>query len=165
VKDPRAFDAIAKLTGTPSWKGRIQIAGLNGLAELGDKRAFETGYKMATGLRTFAPNIAAAATAVVGASGKGDPRAYDLIFARFKKAFDSGNVGNLTSTLQAIVKIADPRGQGLRLTMLKVKYKDNPGALQGNWSVRNSVQGRAKAIGPRYVKSRGLTHDPRLSKL
>jgi len=128
VKDPRAFDAIAKLTGTPSWKGRIQIAGLNGLAELGDKRAFETGYKMAMD-KSLAPNIRAAATAVVGASGKGDPRAYDLIFAEFKKAFDSGNVGNLTSTLQAIVKIADPRGQAA-FDMLKVKYKDNPGALQ-----------------------------------
>jgi len=79
--------------------------------------------------KSLAPNIRAAATAVVGASGKGDPRAYDLIFAEFKKAFDSGNVGNLTSTLQAIVKIADPRGQAA-FDMLKVKYKDNPGALQ-----------------------------------
>jgi HEAT repeat protein len=128
IKDPRAFDAIVKLTATPSWKGRIQIAGLNGLAELGDKGAFETGYKMATD-RNLAPNIRAAATAVVGASGKGDPRAYDLIYAAFKKAFDSGNVGNLTSTLQAIIKIADPRGQAA-FDMLKVKYKDNPAAMQ-----------------------------------
>ena len=41
VKDPRAYDALLKLTTTPSWKGRIQIAGLDGLGELGDKRAFD----------------------------------------------------------------------------------------------------------------------------
>jgi aminopeptidase N len=128
IKDPRAFDAILKLTTTPSWKGRIQIAGLNALAELGDKRGFDTGYKMATD-KTLAPNIRAAATAVVGAAGKGDPRAFDLIYVEFKKAFDSSNTGNLIATIQAFIKIADPRAQAA-FDMLKVKFKDNPGAMQ-----------------------------------
>ena len=64
VKDPRAFDALVKLTATPSWKGRIQMAGLNALAELGDARAFETGYKMATDKELSIP-IRTAAVVVV----------------------------------------------------------------------------------------------------
>jgi HEAT repeat protein len=40
VKDPRALDALTKLTATKSWKGRIMIAGLNGLAELGRQKSF-----------------------------------------------------------------------------------------------------------------------------
>ena len=39
TKSPKAFDALIKLTKTSSWRGRIQIAGLYGLAVLGDKRA------------------------------------------------------------------------------------------------------------------------------
>ena len=128
VKDPRTFDAIAKLTSTESWKGRIANAGLVGLAELGDKRGFEIGYKMATD-KNLPPGIRAAASAVVGATGKGDPRAYPLIFEGFKKGFDSGNEGSLRNSLEAFIRIADPRGQEA-FDMLKVKYKDNAGAIQ-----------------------------------
>ena len=78
--------------------------------------------------KSLPTNIRAAASGVVGATGKGDPRAYPLIFDQFKKALDSGNEGNLISTVQAIVKIADPRGQEV-FDMLKAKYKDQPGAM------------------------------------
>ena len=128
IKDPRAFDAIAKLTSTESWKSRIANAGLVGLAELGDKRGFEIGYKMATD-KNLPPGVRAAASAVVGATGKGDPRAYPLIFEGFKKGFDSGNEGSLRNSLEAFIRIADSRGQEA-FDMLKTKYKDNPGAMQ-----------------------------------
>lgn len=71
TKVESAFDSLVKLTSTPSWKGRIQIAGLNGLAELGDRRAFETAYKAATD-KTLSFNVRTAALRAVGASGKGD---------------------------------------------------------------------------------------------
>jgi aminopeptidase N len=128
TKDPRAFDALTKLTTTPSWKGRIAIAGLNALSELGDKRGFDTGYKVATDT-TQAFNIRTSALRVVGALGKGDPRAYPLIFEKFKTAFDSGNIPALNNTIRAIVRIADPRGQEA-FDMLKMKYKDSPGGMQ-----------------------------------
>lgn len=127
VKDPRAFDALAKLTTTASWKGRIQSAGLNGLGELGDKRSFEIGLKAATD-KTLPANARAAALVIVGATGKGDPRAYPLIYEKFKTSFDSSNIQGIISGIQAIVKLADPRGQEA-FDLLKVKFKDNQGAM------------------------------------
>jgi len=128
VKDERAYEALSKLTATRSWKGRVQIAGFNGLAELGDKRGFDAGYKAATD-KTLPFNVRTAALAVVGAAGKGDARAYPLIFEKFKAAYDAGNVQGIINGITAIVKLADPRGQEA-IDMLKVKFKDNPGAQQ-----------------------------------
>ncbi len=127
VKEPKAVDALSKLAVTPSWRGRVALAGLNGLAELGDKRAFELGLKLANDT-SQPPAVRTAAAAVVGATGKGDPRAYPLVFERFKKAFDSGNIGELVASIQALIKVADPRAQAA-FDMLKVKFKDNPGAM------------------------------------
>ncbi len=127
VKDPRAFDALVKLTNTLSWKGRIQIAGMNGLAALDDKRAFEIGYKAATD-ENLSPNLRTTALIIVGASGKGDPRAYPLIYDKFKAAFASSNIQSIINSMQAVIKIADPHGQEI-FDMLKVKFKDQPGAM------------------------------------
>jgi aminopeptidase N len=127
VKDPRALDALMKLTTTKSWKGRVMIAGLNGLAELGDKRAFETGYKIATDT-TLSRNIRSNALSVVGATGKGDPRAYPLIFEQFKKAVDVTNFQGIINGMNALIKVADPRGQEA-FDLLKKKFKDQAGAL------------------------------------
>lgn len=128
TKDARAYDAIVKLTNTPSWKDRIKTAGLDGLAELGDKRAFDVGYKMATD-KTLSQSLRTVALKVVGATGKGDPRAYLLIFEQFKTAYDANNIQRLIDGIQAIVKLGDPRGQEA-IDMLKTKFKDNPGVMQ-----------------------------------
>ncbi|MFZ1699699.1 MAG: M1 family aminopeptidase [Pyrinomonadaceae bacterium] len=128
LKDTRAYEPLAKLTVTPSWKGRVQIAGFTGLAELADPRGFDAGYKAATD-KSLPFNVRTAALAVVGATGKGDQRAYPLIFEKFKAAYDSGNIQGIVNGIQAIVKLADPRGQEA-IDMLKVKFKDNPGAMQ-----------------------------------
>jgi aminopeptidase N len=127
IKDARAFDALSKLTATPSWRGRLLTAGLNGLAELGDKRAFDIAYKIATD-RSIPRNTRTNALAVVGATGKGDPRAYPLIFEEFKKAFDANNIQGIINGIVAIVRIADPRGQQA-FDMFREKFKNNPGAL------------------------------------
>ncbi len=128
VKDPRAFAELSKLISTPSWKGRIQSAGLTGLGELGDPRSFDIGFKAATD-KTLPPNARAAALVIVGATGKGNPLAFPLIFEKFKAAYDSSNVPGIISGIGAIIKIADPRGQEA-FDLLKVKFKDNPGAMQ-----------------------------------
>jgi hypothetical protein len=65
---------------------------------------------------------------VVGATGKGDARAYPLIFDQFKKAFDANNIQGIINGLNAITKIADPRGQQA-FDMMKEKFKGNPNAL------------------------------------
>jgi len=127
LKDPKSYDALLKLTSTPSWKGRIQNAGLHGLAELGDKRAFDIGYKIATDVN-LPQNVRTTALTVVGATGKGDPRAYPLIFEKFKAAADQNEFNGMLNGIQAIIKIADPRGQQA-FDILKDKFKGNANAL------------------------------------
>jgi aminopeptidase N len=122
TKSPQAYDALTKLMSTPSWKGRTQIAALSGLAGLGDKRAFDAGYKAATD-KTLLPNVRSAALTVVGATGKGDPRAYPLIFEQFKQALDANNFQGIFSGIQAIAKLGDPRGQEA-FDLMKTKFKD-----------------------------------------
>ena len=127
AKDPRAFEALAKLVTTPSWKGRIMIAGLNGLAELEDKRGFDIAYKVATET-SLSRDLRTHALDVIGATGKGDPRAFPLVFAEFKKAFDANNTQEMINGINAIMHIADPRGQQA-FDMLKERFKGNPNAL------------------------------------
>ncbi len=123
TKSPKAYDALLKLTNTPSWRGRIQIAGFTGLAELGDKRAFEAAYSAATD-KTKAANLRSAALGVIGASGKGDPRAYPLISAAFKKALAANDFQGMFDALQGVVKLADPRGQEV-FDALKERFKNS----------------------------------------
>jgi aminopeptidase N len=121
TKDARSYDALVKLTAAPSWKGRIQIAGMRGLADLGDKRAFDLAYKTATDKMQM-PNVRTTALTVVGATGKGDPRAYPLIFSQFKQALDANNFQGIFSGAQAIAKLGDPRGQEA-FDLMKTKFK------------------------------------------
>jgi HEAT repeat protein len=127
TKDPKASAALVKLTTTPSWRGRIQMAGLRGLAELGDKSGFESGYKIATD-KSQPMQIRNVALSLVAATGKGDERAFPLIFDKFKYALATENQQGMINTVEAIIKIADPRGQQV-FDMLKAKFKDSPNIL------------------------------------
>ena len=129
VKGPKALDALSKLTAANSWRGRIESAGLRGLAELGDKKAFEPAYKVATD-KTRPIDVRLAALAVIGTTGKGDPRAYPLIFERFKQALDANDFDELVRSLEATIQLADPRGQQV-FDMMREKFKDQPPLLAG----------------------------------
>jgi aminopeptidase N len=127
-KSDKAFDALIKLTATTSWKGRIQIAGLKGLAALADRRALDVGLK--TAVDTKLPfNVRTAALSVVGAAGKGDPRAFPIIFDSFKKAVANTDYQGIFEGIQAIVKLGDPRGQEA-FVLLKEKFKNQANILQ-----------------------------------
>ncbi|MGI8469088.1 MAG: M1 family aminopeptidase [Pyrinomonadaceae bacterium] len=127
TKSPQAYDALLKLANTPSWKGRIQMAGLGGLAALNDKRAFDVGYKIANDT-TQPMSVRSAALEIVGATGKGDARAYPLIFDAFKKNLDANNFRGIFNGLQAIIKLGDPRGQEA-FDLMKAKFKNQPNIL------------------------------------
>jgi aminopeptidase N len=127
TKSPKAFDALVKLTGTPSWKNRIQIAGLRGLAALEDKRSLDVGLKIAMD-KSLPYNVRTSALTIVGAAGKGDARAYPLIFDAFKKSLASNDFQGLFDSMQAIIALADPRGQEA-FDMLKEKFKGQSNIL------------------------------------
>ncbi|KXK04743.1 MAG: aminopeptidase N [Acidobacteria bacterium OLB17] len=127
TKDPRAFDALDKLAKTKSWRDRIMVAGLNGLAALGDKRAFESALKVAQD-NTASGAVRTAAAAAASATANGDPRAFDLLAAQFKKALAENDIPGMLSGLQAAIKLGDPRGQEM-FDQIKAKFKDNAQAM------------------------------------
>ncbi len=124
TKNAKAFDALVKLANTPSWKGRIATAGFRGLGALEDKRALDFSFKTVAD-KTQRLNARNAALGVIAATGKGDARAYPLIFNAFKQALDENNFQGIFSGAQSLVKIADPRGQEA-FDLLKAKFKDQP---------------------------------------
>jgi aminopeptidase N len=124
TKSPKAYDALVKLTNnTSSWHDRVAIAGMNGLAALGDKRAFDMALKTATD-KNLDPALRTSALTVVGATGKGDARAYPLISEAFKKALANNDFQSLFDAIQATINLADPRGQEVFDT-LKDRFKNS----------------------------------------
>jgi aminopeptidase N len=127
TKSPKAFDALLRLTRTASWKGRIESAGFSGLAALADKRGFEESYKFVTN-KSNNYNARTAALAVIGATGKGDERAFPVIFEQFKIALDNTDYQGLFNSVGGIVRLADPRGQQA-FDMLREKFKGQTNIL------------------------------------
>ncbi len=120
----KAYDALVKLVNTDLWRDRIRVAGLNGLATLGDKRALELGYKYAD--KSYSPNIRTNALGIVAATGKDDAKAFPLIFGQFKTALENSDFQSIFGGFQNIIKLGDPRGQEA-FDLAKEKFK-----TQGN---------------------------------
>lgn len=123
TKTPAAFDQIAKLLDQNSWRDRVRIGALNGLAASGDKRAIEIGLKYAD--KSYAPNIRTAALGVLAESGKGDERVFPLVFESFKKSLDSNDFNGIFSGFISFIKLGDPRGQQA-FDLAKEKFKNQP---------------------------------------
>ncbi len=126
TKDARAYDALAKLVETNSWKDRIRIAGLNGLAALGDKKALDIGFKYKE--KTYPAAVQSGALGVLAGAGKGDERVYPLLLENFKKALDNNDFNSIFNGFQAFIRLADPRGQEA-FDLAKEKFKTNQNLL------------------------------------
>lgn len=126
TKDAQAFDALAKLAGTDSWRHRIRGAGLQGLAALGDQRGFDLAMKYTAA--TYPAGVRNTALSVIAATGKGDPRAFPLLMDAFKTALEANDFQSLTTGFRNFITVADPRGQEA-FDLAKVKFKDNQGLL------------------------------------
>ncbi|MCA1624605.1 MAG: HEAT repeat domain-containing protein [Acidobacteria bacterium] len=127
TKDARSYDQLVKLVGTPSWKDRIKIAGLSGLAVLEDKRSLEMGLKFAAD-KMQSGNVRSTALIIVASSGKGDPRAFPLIFESYKKALENNQFQSIFNALASFIRLADPRGQEA-FDLAKAKFKSQPQLL------------------------------------
>ncbi len=123
TKSPQAYERLVKLLDEQSWRDRVRIAGLNSLATLGDKRAFDTGLKYA-GDTTQSRGVRSAALAIVAATGKGDARAYPLVFEGFKKSLDANDFQSIFTGITSIIRLADPRGQEA-FDLMKAKFGKN----------------------------------------
>jgi aminopeptidase N len=122
TKDARAYERLVKLLDEQSWKNRVRVAGLNGLATLGDKRALDIGFKYSDA--TNPANVRTAALGIVASAGKGDARAYPLIFENFKKSVDNNDFQSIFTGLTSIIRLGDPRGQEA-FDLMKQKFANS----------------------------------------
>jgi aminopeptidase N len=124
TRDARSYDQLVKLVNIPSWKDRIKIAGLRGLAVLEDKRSLETGLKFAAD-KMQSGNVRSTALIIIASSGKGDARAFPLIFESYKKSLDNNQFQSIFNALASLIRLADPRGQEA-FDLAKAKFKSQP---------------------------------------
>ena len=133
-RSPKAYDELIKLKDKPSWKNQSLISSLNGLKELGDKRAVDLALYALTDSRsphwTLAVSVwdhrlAAAETLVsLGFGNKG----YDKVIVQFNKAVGEGNINDIFYNVQLLTVLADPRGKDI-FESLSAKFKNDPGLL------------------------------------
>ena len=108
TKSPIAYDALAKLLDSSSWRDNIRASGLTGLAALGDKRALESGLKYSAVGNPMA--VRAAALGVLGATGKGDPRVLPPLSAALNEALERRSFQLAIAAGEALVTLGDERG-------------------------------------------------------
>ncbi len=108
TKSPAAYDALVKLIDQPSWRDTIRASGLNGLGALGDKRALELGFKYAASGN--GADVRAAALALLGNTGKDDPRTFATLNAALSEGFENRNFTLLASAANGLVLLGDERG-------------------------------------------------------
>jgi aminopeptidase N len=108
TKNAAAYDALVRLLDMPSWHDQVRASALTGLANLGDKRAFEVGSRYAaTGNQ---PQVRASAIALLGSIGKDDPRAFQLVSDALSYGASTANFQLSNAAGEALVKLGDPRG-------------------------------------------------------
>lgn len=129
-KSPKAFDALAKLVGKPSWKNQSLMSSLVGLKELGDARGFDIAFKALSDLKLLrwrlpTPpvwDLRVFAADTIASLGKSDAT-YPMIFDRFKTSLAEDDLEGMFFNVVLINKLADPRGQQA-FDLLKAKFKD-----------------------------------------
>ncbi|MCO6511958.1 MAG: DUF3458 domain-containing protein [Aridibacter famidurans] len=123
TKDKGAYAILWKLAQTESWRDNLMVAGLNALVVLGDRNALDLGYKFGAEKAPPSPRKTAALN-VIAEYGKGDPRAFPLIFDNFKQALESSDFNGIFSGFEALIKLGDPRGQEA-FDLAKEKFGSN----------------------------------------
>jgi HEAT repeat protein len=108
TKNESGYDSLMKLLDTSSWRDNIRIAGLNGLAALGDPRSLAGALKYAASGNS--PQVRAAAIVVLGVTGKDDPRVFPLLAEALVKSASPFNATLFSASGRALVELGDPRG-------------------------------------------------------
>ena len=138
TKSTVAYDSLAKLIDSKSWRDTIRASGLMGLAALGDKRALEVA------LRYSAPgnpnSVRTASFSILGQTGKGDPRVLPLLTDALNNAFERRSFQLISAAGEALVALGDEHALAT-LEDLAKRATDSPQLA----SVLSSYSSRLKA--------------------
>jgi len=138
TKSPNAYDSLIKLIDAPSWRHTIRASALNGLAALGDKRALDHGLKYYAASNPSA--VRNGALAVLGATGKDDPRVFPILSAAATDAVEKRNFGLFFGAAEAIVSLGDERGMAVLQELSK-----KPGIPRQIMSAISGFESRLRA--------------------
>lgn len=126
TKNSASYEDFQKLVRTDSFRNRIRIAGLTGLAQLEDSRALDAALLYAA-KNNDAP-VRGAALSLLASIGKKDARAYPIVAEAFSSAVANGNFQLAVPAGQALAALGDARGlDAIKEVRPKIK---NPQALQ-----------------------------------
>ena len=135
TKDKAVFPILNELRFKNSWKNQSLISALNGLKELGDKRAIPIAlealkdslamprWTLATSTWDF--RIAAAETLVALNAGS---QAFDIVYKRYLQSIADNDISDIFNNVLLMATIGDKRGKPI-FDQLKLKFKDHTGAL------------------------------------
>ncbi|MBS1797886.1 MAG: HEAT repeat domain-containing protein [Acidobacteria bacterium] len=135
TKDPRAFDALARLADRPSMKNQSLLSALAGLKALGDPRGYDIALRALTDLnlpRWRLPSIPPgwdyrnSAVDLIVSLGRGET-VFPLIFERFKRSMAENDLEGSFNNIILITMLGDPRGREA-FAMIKAGYRDDANA-------------------------------------
>ncbi len=147
-KSPAAYDALAKLLDTPSWRDQVRASALTGLANLGDKRALDLALRYAAAGNE--PQVRGAGITLLAAVGRDDPRTFPLISQALLWSVDTLNFAVGSAAGEALVKLGDPRG--IEVIEQAIKKVNSP-QIQG--FIRQYQQRLQQALKPEAQKPAG----------
>jgi len=124
TRSPEAYAALVKLVSASSWRDNIKISALNGLAALGDRRAFELGLQFSQ--KSNLPAVRSAALKLVGATANGDPRAFATLSSAFNDAVEKSDFALTSASAEGLTTLGDPRG----IALLEQEVKKPDGSPQ-----------------------------------
>ncbi len=135
TKDKSVFPILSELRFKSSWKNQSLISALNGMKELGDKRAIPIAlealkdspamprWTLATSTWDF--RIAAAETLVALDARS---QAHDIVYKRYQQSLTDNDISDIFNNVLLIATIGDKRSKAI-FDQLKIKFKDHAAAL------------------------------------
>ncbi len=121
TKAAGTYDALVKLLGVPSWREKTQAAALNGLNELGDKRALDIALRYAG--PEHATEVRKAAVYLLGAVGPHDPRVLPVLLQALHQSFANEDFPLGEAAAETIYNLDDVAGLKSLRDMLAVVNK------------------------------------------
>ncbi len=129
TKAAGAYDALVKLLGVQSWREKTQAAALNGLGELGDKRALDVALRYAG--PEHATEVRKAAVHLLGAIGQNDPRVLPVLLQALHQSFANEGFPLGEAAAETIYNLDDVAGlKSLRDVLAVVNKLINNADLQ-----------------------------------
>jgi aminopeptidase N len=146
TKNPAAYEALAKLLDVPSWRENVRVAGLDGLAALGDRRALDIALRYSSSGNPA--RVRGEALLLLASVGKDNPEAFSRISTAFMEAVSTSNRALGAITSKALVDLGDPRAVEVVQEARKLNHRPGVDALLAQLELRLKQTSQAAGTKP-----------------